>query len=98
MSRTMEEQQRRNYEAIADLSKWLTDNSGRNVTRVLGLRKESMMLKRLLTSKTAWTAVGGILVAVGMGLNGQLPWNEAGTIIFAGLMGLFIRDGVAKGR
>lgn len=62
------------------------------------VRKERTMLKRLWKSKAAWLAVGGVLTALGMGISGQLPWDEAVKIIFAGLMGLFIRDGVAKGR
>ncbi len=54
------------------------------------------MLKRLMKSKTAWTAVGGILVAIGSALAGELPWKEAMQLAFVGLMGLFLRDGMAK--
>ena len=54
------------------------------------------MWKRLKNSKTAWTAVGGILVAIGSAIAGELPWKEAMEVVFVGLIGLFLKDGQAK--
>ena len=40
--------------------------------------------------------MGGILVAIGMALTGQVEWTEAIKLTFDGLLALFIRDGIAK--
>jgi sulfite exporter TauE/SafE len=49
-----------------------------------------------MKSKTAYAALGGILIAVGMGLSGQMEWSEAWKIVFEGVIVLFLRDGIAK--
>lgn len=54
------------------------------------------MFKRLIKSKTAWVAAGGILTAIGAALSGQIDWSQAVEAIFAGLVALFLRDGIAK--
>jgi hypothetical protein len=55
------------------------------------------MLSRLMKSKTVWTAVIGIITAAGAGVRGDLPWNEVVQLIFAGLIAIGFRDGMAKG-
>ncbi len=54
------------------------------------------MFRRLIRSKTAYAAIGGILIAIGMGLSGQMEWAEAAKLVFEGLIVLFLRDGIAK--
>jgi len=54
------------------------------------------MWKRLKKSKTAWALVGGILVTLGMAISGQMEWGEAGKLLFEEVVGLFLRDGIAK--
>ncbi len=54
------------------------------------------MLKRLKTSKAAWTALGGAVAAIGAATQGLIPWEEAGPIVWAAIVLVFLRDGVAK--
>lgn len=56
------------------------------------------MFGRLKGSKAAWTAIGGILAALGAALAGAMSWAEALPIIFTGLGILFLRDGIAKAK
>lgn len=54
------------------------------------------MFKRLITSKTAWTAVAGIATAIGAYFGDEI---DVKTMVFAignGLAVLFLRDGMAK--
>ncbi len=57
-----------------------------------------MMLSRLKTSKAFWAAVGGILIAVGMGFNGQMEWEMVARTCFDAVLVIFVRDGIAKGK
>ena len=54
------------------------------------------MFARLLTSKTFYAAVGGICVAVGMGLQGQMEWETVARTCFDAVLVIFVRDGIAK--
>lgn len=54
------------------------------------------MIKRLVRSKAAWTALAGIVAALGAGFTGELAWADALQVVFAGLVTLFLRDGIAK--
>lgn len=54
------------------------------------------MWTRLKFSRTFWTGVGGILMAVGAVLSGEMTWPEAAPLIVIGLMAIFGRDSVAK--
>lgn len=54
------------------------------------------MWDRLRTSKTFWTAVGGIVTTVGMYYGGLLEITEAAGAVFAALQTIFIRDGIAS--
>lgn len=54
------------------------------------------MWNRLRTSKTVKTAIGGMLVAIGSWMGDQIDTPALVTALIAGLLIIFMRDGVAK--
>lgn len=54
-----------------------------------------MMIARLITSKTAWTAIVGVVTALGAAMTGEIEWGEAIKLMFMGLLALFARDAIA---
>ena len=44
--------------------------------------------------KTYMAAIGGILIAIGSGLTGQMEWAEAAKVAFTALIGMTIRHGI----
>lgn len=53
-------------------------------------------LKSLTKSKTFWTGVGGLLVAVGSYLSGEMGSSEALNLGVISLSAIFLRDAVRK--
>ena len=53
-------------------------------------------MNALLKSKTFWTAVVGTITAVGAYFTGDLAFAEMIQAVFAALVIIFLRQGVAK--
>lgn len=52
--------------------------------------------QRLKKSKVLWTSIGGILVATGSCMAGELEISKAVQIVFSGLLAIGFRDTLAK--
>ena len=52
------------------------------------------MKKPFYKQKTTWTAIVGIVGAIGGVVTGTLPTYEAINIIFTALVGAFLRQGI----
>jgi hypothetical protein len=53
------------------------------------------MWNRLRTSKTFWTAIGGIITTLGLLYGDLITLQEAGAAIFVAVQTIFLRDGQA---
>jgi len=56
------------------------------------------MFGRLLKTKTFWGGLVVIIGAAGTALTGETTWAESMAIIVPALMGILVRDGIAKGK
>lgn len=56
-----------------------------------------MNWQALLTSKTFWTAISGMAVAVAAYATGHLDVQSLIQALFAGLTAIFVRDAIANG-
>ncbi len=54
------------------------------------------MFKRLIKSKVFWTSVGGIFVAIGTMVVGEVTVAQGLVAIFGALIVIFFRDTIAK--
>ena len=54
------------------------------------------MFSRLVKSKTFWTALTGIIAAVGAKVTGEIETTAMLQTIGAALLAMFIRDSIAK--
>jgi len=56
-----------------------------------------MNWKALITSKTFWTAITGMAVAIATYSTGHLDLQSLIQAIFGGLTAIFVRDAIANG-
>lgn len=54
------------------------------------------MIRRLWKSKVFWTALVGLVTAVGAAATGQIEWGKAIELSFGALLAMFFRDTLAK--
>ena len=54
-------------------------------------------MNNVLKQKTTWTGIAAVVSAVGGFLTGTLPIAVALQLAFTGLLGIFLRQGIAKG-
>lgn len=56
------------------------------------------MMKKWYKQKTTWTAIAGIVTAVGAYFSGDVELGNTVQLVFAGLVAIFLRQGVEGGR
>ena len=54
------------------------------------------MFRRLIKSKVFWVSVGGVFVAIGTMVAGEISVTAGILIIFESLLAMFFRDTLAK--
>ncbi len=57
-----------------------------------------MNFGELVTTKTFWTAVAGVITTVGAVVTGEMGWTSAIAPTVMSLLGVFIRDGMISGQ
>jgi hypothetical protein len=55
-------------------------------------------MKEILKQKTTWTGIVAIVTAIGGYYTGGLASADAIEIMITGLIGIFLRQGIAKGK
>jgi hypothetical protein len=54
-------------------------------------------VRTVLKQKTTWAGIAGLLSAVGGWYTGSIDVGTAGQIAITSLIGIFLRQGIAKG-
>jgi len=55
-------------------------------------------MNQILTQKTTWTGVAAVIAAAGGFFTGTMGIEAAIQMAFTGLLAIFLRQGVAKGK
>ncbi len=56
------------------------------------------MFKKLLKQKTTWAGLSLVIGGLAAGMTGDASWGQALQASIVGLMGIFMRQGIAKGK
>ena len=54
-------------------------------------------MNKVFKQKTTWTGIAAVVAAAGGFLTGTMPIATALQLAFTGLLGIFLRQGIAKG-